>query len=60
MKDVGCVAKEMKIEQEIYIMIMDAKSPTSFTVQIMEEERIQAFQQFSGQLKEVENDLPYK
>ena len=60
MKDVGSVAKEMKLEQEINIMIMDAKSPTNFTVQVMEDERIQAYQQFSLELKTVEIDAPYK
>ena len=60
MKDVGCVAKEMKVEQVINIMITDVMSPTNFTVQLMEEERITAFQKFSEQLKMVENEPPYK
>ena len=60
MKEVGCLSKDMKVGQEVYIMITDAVSPANFTVHILEEERISAFKKFSDQLMTVEKDSPYK
>ena len=58
-KELGCLSKEMKAGQEIYIMITDADSPANFTVHLMEEERIASFKSFSEKLKNVEKDVPY-
>lgn len=60
MKELGCLAKEMKVGQEIYMMITDAVSPANFTVHIIEDERIAAFKNFSEKLATVEKEPPYR
>ena len=59
-KELGTITTQVKVGQEICIMIIDAVSAADFTVHIIEDEAIAAFKKFSDQLKTVEKDPPYR